>query len=119
MPIGLPLSEFLSWSPDDQDLALAFREIEAERCSECGTDPREWLTPDGKPAIPPPYEVGTHVCLGCKALAQSSREREEHNRPDDPSEADEGIWREGLKQGFRDADPDEYGGHTPRMSLDG
>jgi hypothetical protein len=31
-PLGIPLSEFLGWSPDDQDAALAWRAHESRRC---------------------------------------------------------------------------------------
>jgi len=31
-PLGIPLSSFLGWDPDDQDAALAWRAYESRRC---------------------------------------------------------------------------------------
>ncbi len=64
---GIPLSKFRSWSSEDQDAALAWMIQSGNRCV-CGTYPEEWLDEDGYPVEPPPYEVASRVCLGCKAL---------------------------------------------------
>ncbi len=109
-PRGLPHSEFLTWSEDDQDKALAWLRAEQAKCSECGTVPEEWVAGDGvRPAIPPPYEVDTMVCYGCE-------ERERFGRYLD-GERGEGSGPEGVKIVLRPADWSEYpkDRHTTRL----
>lgn len=55
---------FLSWSEDDQDLALAYMRAKSEVCPSCGTRPAEWR--EDRDA----YIVDVDRCLGCEALGQ-------------------------------------------------
>jgi hypothetical protein len=97
-PRGLPHSVFLSWSPDDQDKALAWLIDEESRCSECGTVPAEWLAADGKKlAVPPPYEADVDFCGGC---AERGRYEKHVNGTDGPDP--------GMKVVMRATDMSEY-----------
>lgn len=72
-PAGIPHKEFLSWDPDDQDLALAHLIAKNSVCPRCGTHSEEWMDDEeeGMPAEPPPYSVTTHRCYGCVAVADA------------------------------------------------
>ena len=61
---------FLSWSPDDQDKALAWNEIQGATCPECGTIPSDWMD-EGKPRTPEPYIVESIQCVGCQRLDET------------------------------------------------
>lgn len=63
MPLGLPHSEFLSWSEDDQDKALAYRRWKAEECPGCGTRKSKW------DADRFAYVAQTERCLGCELIS--------------------------------------------------
>lgn len=41
-PRGIRRSEFLSWSDDDQDAALAWAELDRVVCGRCGTEHADW-----------------------------------------------------------------------------
>lgn len=62
MPLGIPHSRFLSWDPDDQDKALAWRRYQSELCTGCGTHPDEW---DENPDA---YFGDFYTCPGCERL---------------------------------------------------
>lgn len=64
-PRGIPHSRFLSWSAQDQDLALAWLIDGRLRCPRCNTYEDEWIDEDGLPQEPVPYTVETHRCYGC------------------------------------------------------
>lgn len=62
VPIGLPHSQFQSWSDEDQDKALAFRRRERSLCPGCGTSKEEWrVDPDA-------YLADVEVCHGCERV---------------------------------------------------
>lgn len=42
MPLGIPHSVFLSWSPLDQDKAMAWTREQRKVCNGCGTRKSEW-----------------------------------------------------------------------------
>ena len=42
MPLGIPHSQFLDWSIEDQDKALAFLDLQALKCGNCGTMQSDW-----------------------------------------------------------------------------
>lgn len=66
-PAGIPHSVFVGWDADDQDKALAWLTDQQSRCPQCGSRPEEWLTADGEKEVhPPPYEVESFVCWGCR-----------------------------------------------------
>lgn len=67
-PIGLPHSQFLSWSEGDQDAALAWMLDKAEKCGRCGSYPGEWVDEKGRKVQPPPMFARTHQCLGCVTI---------------------------------------------------
>lgn len=62
VPLGIPHSKFLSWSPDDQDKALAYQRAKLEICNECGTREKEWE--EDRDA----YVADTRRCPGCERL---------------------------------------------------
>ena len=61
VPLGLPHSEFLSWSDEDQDKALAFLRVRAETCA-CGTRREEW---DNDRFA---FVAESYTCPGCEVL---------------------------------------------------
>jgi len=65
-PRGIPLSEFLRWSPTDQDAALDWMVYENQRCPNCGTHPADWAEDE--------FAFHSHAkeCKGCKAKQQYS-----------------------------------------------
>jgi hypothetical protein len=62
VPLGIPLSEFRSWSEDDQDAALAFMRWKGEACSGCGTRPSEGTD----------FEPAHEVCKNCEKVESYS-----------------------------------------------
>lgn len=93
VPLGIPHSEFLSWSEDDQDKALAFQRAQLEICSTCGTREAEWEADRFA-------YVGEAVrCPGCEVLemerdnvpenAKGVHLRLKKNLPDDLMEEEE------------------------------
>jgi hypothetical protein len=62
-PRGIPLSEFLAWSVDDQEAALAWMVEESGRCGGCGTHEWQWEA-DWDYA-----QAEGYVCPGCQKLA--------------------------------------------------
>jgi predicted Fe-S protein YdhL (DUF1289 family) len=63
VPLGIPHSEFLSWTEDDQDKALAYHREMARMCKGCGTRQEEW---DDDPDA---YIGDLQYCEGCARLA--------------------------------------------------
>jgi hypothetical protein len=64
-PRGIPLSDFLSWSDDDQDAALGWQSDDNARCRSCGTHPDEWRV-GGRRA----FHAHARRCPGCEQLEQ-------------------------------------------------
>lgn len=59
-----------AWTDMDLDLVLGYRREKAKACPSCGTQPEEWLGPDGKELNPPPLEPHAVRCAGCAASEQ-------------------------------------------------
>lgn len=76
VPLGIPHSRFLSWSEDDQDKALAWRSLQSQRCSGCGTRADEWDPALGGDRHA--YVADLSRCPGCEALDQARRDAPEH-----------------------------------------
>lgn len=75
VPLGIPHSVFLSWSPMDQDKALAYRREMRTVCNRCGTRKAEWEeNPDA-------YLGHIEYCEGCARL-----ESEDDNLPENKQE---------------------------------
>ena len=72
MPLGIPHSQFLSWSADDQDKAIAFNRAKAEVCDRCGSRESDWVDPDrpGRLLERPPLTPFAHKCHGCAEIEQ-------------------------------------------------
>lgn len=68
MPLGIPHSEFLSWSEEDQDKALAFMREKATICRDCGTRLDDW-DPD-KGGHRHAFVGDVQRCPGCELLEQ-------------------------------------------------
>lgn len=64
MPKGIPHSTFLSWSPMDQDKALAWEREQRKVCNGCGTRAEEW----SKDRFA--YVGQQHYCPGCDLVEQ-------------------------------------------------
>lgn len=73
-PLGIPHSTFLSWDPEDQDKAIAWKIHEASRCSSCGTYPEDWLDSEGRYIDPQPFVAKTIRCVGCQVLDDKREE---------------------------------------------
>lgn len=83
VPLGLPLSEFHSWSQEDREYALAWNYVKASICQRCGTMSHEWLDNDGKKIDPAPYKIKAHRCMGCVEM--------ENERKAIPKDEDAGV----------------------------
>lgn len=68
-PRGLPLSQFLSWSEDDQQAALAWQSRDAARCKDCGTHAEDWDPEQG--GSRDAYHVVIRECQGCVELQRT------------------------------------------------
>lgn len=79
VPLGLPHSQFLSWSDDDQDKALAWTLDSRDRCHGCGTRADEW-EPD-KGGSRNAYEAKLHICPGCERRSWAREEEGVGSRP--------------------------------------
>lgn len=62
VPLGLPHSEFLAWSEEDQDKALMYRREMATVCRGCGTRQSDW------DADPDAFIGDFTQCPGCIRL---------------------------------------------------
>lgn len=102
VPLGIPHSQFLAWSADDQDKAIAYTVRQRARCPSCGTNPDEWVTAGGDPVIPPPYEPTTHVCMGC-----ADKERYDKSMQDEPVK---GGYTVLVPSNWAEYDEDEFVG---------
>lgn len=70
MPLGIPHSEFLAWSEEDQDKALMFQREMATVCKGCGTREADWAeNPDA-------FVGDIRECPGCARL-EDERENAE------------------------------------------
>jgi hypothetical protein len=83
----IPLSEWRSWSEDDQDAALAWlgylAEQRAATCSGCGTRRDEWINPKTKRRYRnPPYVAEIVECPGCAECeaAEATLKGDPHRR---------------------------------------
>jgi hypothetical protein len=63
-PRGIPLSSFLTWSPEDQEAALSWQAHEGRRHGACGTHPEDFADPRH-----PDVHFHPAVCTGCQRLA--------------------------------------------------
>jgi len=65
-------SQFLAWSDDDQDKALAFERRRQVRqgalCPSCGTEPSDWVDSTGRRLAEPAWIVETTSCQGCDEI---------------------------------------------------
>jgi hypothetical protein len=74
---AIPHSQFLAWSDDDQDKALAWQRVQMLACPHCGTFDDQWVDEQGRRIDPPPFEPVAHMCHGCAdkaAFADDLRE---------------------------------------------
>lgn len=62
----------MSWSPDDQDKALAYLRYQSLACPDCGTRQEDWDEDEDK------FLGDLYHCEGCARVAQ-----ERENIPDD------------------------------------
>lgn len=66
-------SEFLSWSDDDQDKAIAALayefERDAARCPSCHTARADWVDEDGRDLAVPAWAARVSTCPGCARVA--------------------------------------------------
>lgn len=83
VPLGIPHSAFLSWSPIDQDKALAYRREMRTVCGGCGTRKVEWEQDSNA------YVGHLEYCEGC-----SRRAAEDDNLPQ--GQVERRGWRTGL-----------------------
>lgn len=74
VPHRYPLSQFLAWSEEDQDLALAYERLQRRKCSRCGIDPERVAGRD--PELIPDYEV----CPGCRDMEVREKQIPERDR---------------------------------------
>ncbi len=58
----MPLSEFLSWDEDDQDVVIGFLHERAQVCSGCGTRRDEWKADEFA------YVAESSQCTGCELI---------------------------------------------------
>lgn len=72
MPLGLAHSQFLSWDPQDQDLALAWHRGKRELCGGCGTRAQDWERDRFA------YIGQQRACPGCEVLGQERENVPEH-----------------------------------------
>lgn len=69
VPLGIPHSEFLAWSEDDQDKAIAWNTAKAQVCDLCGSREAEWIDPETKRILDnPPLVPNTIKCYGCAEI---------------------------------------------------
>jgi hypothetical protein len=73
VPLGIPHSEFLSWSTEDQDKALAWLEQERLKCSNCRTYRDDWERD------PFAFVAVSRQCPGCVAIASEQKNIPEEN----------------------------------------
>lgn len=81
----MPHSEFLGWSEDDQDKALAWADFaraeERERCRSCGTRLSDWLDEHGRWLSEPLFEPVRDQCPGCERAHAKREEISDELRP--------------------------------------
>jgi hypothetical protein len=83
---GIPHSQFLRWSVEDQAKALGWRHWSSQVCTSCGKHRSDWAEPDGSEPLILPVELIDIYCGPCELLADS---RESQQR------------RPGYHEGFR------------------
>ena len=59
---GIPHSQFLDWSVEDQQKVMASLLEERSRCKSCGTSEWEWESDRFA------YSAAQHICNGCMRL---------------------------------------------------
>lgn len=101
-PRALPHSQFLRWSRDDQDKAIAWMQHTQAKCPNCGTFPEDWLTSEGRMKIPPPFEAHDRTCYGCQQIGRYNKYLEKEGGeaagrivvllPADPNEYNPEFW---------------------------
>lgn len=72
VPLGIPHSEFLGWSDDDQDKALAWLAHEREKCGRCGTTKAQWDPAQGGSRFA--FVADVDRCMGCEVLDMANRD---------------------------------------------
>jgi hypothetical protein len=74
-PLGIPHSQFLRWSTDDQDKAMAYEVYKRTVCHKCGTIPEDWIDHEtGRELDDPPFEPVTRYCQGCATMEDAREE---------------------------------------------
>lgn len=64
----------MAWDPEDQDKAIFWLSSQNEKCPSCNTIQDDWLDEEGIPYDPPPYELESKRCIGCKTMAEAQDE---------------------------------------------
>jgi hypothetical protein len=77
-PKGIPLSQFLGWSNEDQDAALVWAAHESRRCAGCGTHPDDWDEAAGGSRHA--YKGEPYQCEGC-VVAERTAESPDMQQP--------------------------------------
>ena len=72
---AIPLSEFLGWPEDDQDLTLAYLRLERAKCPGCGLTEEESAN-----RTDPPYIADVHICQSCLELGRVENQISEKQR---------------------------------------
>lgn len=81
---GIPHSFFLGgplrWSDDDRDKAIAYKRVQRQRCSACGTFPDEWYDADGRPVDELVFKPVAVDCFTCAERDGFVRELQKSGR---------------------------------------
>ncbi|NJP24465.1 hypothetical protein FLW53_09635 [Microbispora sp. SCL1-1] len=83
---GIPHSEFLKWSKDDRDKALALHLRKRSTCKHCGTRPEEWDERRGGSRNA--YVPDIDRCRGCEQMQAYDASLS----PEDRKELGRGIY---------------------------
>ena len=83
VPLGIPHSEFKSWSESDQDKALAFNIAKNEICDMCGSREADWVDEETGRLLEKPYLTPVGIrCHGCAQIAQYKESTYKDGTPD-------------------------------------
>lgn len=63
-PRGIPHTQFLTWSEDDQQKALWWMARDRQRCTGCGTHPDDWNEDVGGDRFA--FVAEERTCPGCR-----------------------------------------------------
>jgi hypothetical protein len=86
---GIAHTAFLTWTPDDQDKAIAYvafleqaAEHRAHACPRCGTEPEDWIEVEsGRRLARPRWIVETgEECPGCAVVDSEMAQIDEEAR---------------------------------------